>query len=58
MRGLYVQFDRRGWDSGYLPGDVIHGFNLMDDTLGHTVKEEVASQLDQMASMGVNYFTF
>ncbi len=58
VRGLYVQFDRRGWDSGYWSGDVIHAFNLMDDMLGHTVKEEVASQLDQMASMGVNYFTF
>ncbi|RPI28405.1 MAG: hypothetical protein EHM70_16745, partial [Chloroflexota bacterium] len=57
IRGLLIQFDRRGWDSEYWPGQVIQEFNQMDEVVGRPVRDEVAAQLDQMAIMGVNYLT-
>ena len=58
VRGLYVQFERRGWSDGYWSGQVIQQFHMNDDLVGHTVKEEVALQLDQMEQMGVNTIAF
>ena len=56
-RGLWVQFERRGWASEYWPGQVIQDFNNFDSVVGHTVAEEVALQLDKMRAMGVNTIT-
>ena len=56
-RGLWVQFERRGWASGYWPGQVIQQLNDFDPVVGHTVSEEVALQLDAMRAMGVNTIT-
>ena len=53
VRGLYTQFDRRGYPSQYWSGQVIREFNDYDEVVGHTVKEEVALQLDEMRAMGV-----
>jgi hypothetical protein len=58
VRGLYVQFERRGLPSQYWSGEVINGFNKVDDVVGHTVSEEVALQLDQIKQMGVSTITF
>jgi hypothetical protein len=58
VRGLYVQFEERGSSVGYWSGDVIHRFNDFDPVVNSTVSEEVALQLDKMASMGVNAITF
>src|SRR5947207_14465973 len=41
-RGLWVQFERRGWSSEYWTGQVIQQFNDFDPVVGHTVPEEVA----------------
>lgn len=58
VRGLYVQFEKRGWPSGYWSGDAIQEFNNFDAVVGHTVKEEIALQLDEMKKMGVNSIAF
>lgn len=58
VRGIYVQFERRGWPDGYWSGQVITDFNSFDSVVGHTVAEEVALQLDIMRQMGVNVITF
>ncbi len=58
VRGLYVQFERRGWPSGYWSGDVIQKFAEFDELVDHTVAEEVSQQLDAMGAMGVNTITF
>ena len=58
VRGLYVQFERRGWPSGYWSGDLIKNFNDFDEVVGHTVAEEVSQQLDAMRAIGVNTITF
>jgi hypothetical protein len=58
VRGLYVQFERRGWASEYWPGQVIQLFNMTDEVVGQTVREEVALQLDQMKEMGVNTIAY
>jgi hypothetical protein len=58
VRGMYTQFDRRGWPSEYWSGEIINGFNKVDDVVGHTVSEEVSLQLDEMKRMGVNTIAF
>ena len=58
IRGLYVQFEKRGWASGYWSGDVIQSWNNFDATVGHTVAEEVALQLDSIKKFGVNTIAF
>ena len=58
VRGLYVQFERRGWPSGYWSGDLIQKFTDFDDVVGHTVAEEVSEQLEAMKAIGVNTITF
>jgi hypothetical protein len=58
IRGLWVQFERRGWASGYWSGEVIQEFNNFDAVIGRTVSEEVALQLDEMRAMGINTITF
>ena len=58
VRGLYVQFERRGWSSEYWSGQVIQQFDTVDQVVGHTVREEVALQLDEMVKMGVNTIAF
>jgi hypothetical protein len=57
VRGLYVQFERRGYPSEYWTGQAIRDFNKFDDVVGHTVSEEIALQLDQMKQIGVNTLT-
>src|SRR5262245_46585133 len=56
-RGLWVQFERRGWPSEYWTGQVIQQFNQFDSVVGHNVSDEVALQLDAMRGMGVNTIT-
>ena len=58
VRGLDVQFERRGSSEGFWSGQLIQQFHMQDDLLGHTVAEEVALQLDEMVKMGVNTFRF
>ena len=58
VRGLYVQFERRGWPSGYWSGDLIQNFTDFDDVVGRTVAEEVSEQLEAMKAIGVNTITF
>jgi hypothetical protein len=58
VRGLYVAFDRRGEWIGYYSGFVISHFTEIDNTVGHTISEEVALQLDAIQQMGVNTITF
>jgi hypothetical protein len=58
IRGLYVQFERRGWPSEYWPGQVIQSFDQFDAVVGGTVSAEVAIQLDSMRRMGVNAITY
>jgi hypothetical protein len=57
-RGIYTQFDRRGWASGYYSGDLIQSFNNFDSQVGSTVAQEASLQLDKMRAMGVNTITF
>ena len=58
VRGLYVQFERRGWPAEYSPGQVIQNFDQFDAVVGSTVAAEVALQLDTMRRMGVNAITY
>ncbi len=58
MRGLYVQFERRGWRSMYYSGEAIRGFNDHDLVVGHTIAKEIALQLDRIRALGVNTITF
>ena len=54
VRGLVAQFERRGASEGYWMGEMLQLFDTRDDLVGHTVREEVALQLDEMEKMGVN----
>ncbi len=58
VRCLYVSFDKRGYPSGYYSGDVISNFNQYDPVVGHTIKEEVSLQLDEINKLGVNSIAF
>jgi len=59
IRGVYiVNFERRGWGSGYYSGEAITNFNTVDPIVGHTVGEEISIQLDLMKEMGVNTITY
>ena len=58
IRGLYVQFERRGWGAEYWPGQVIQNFDQFDAVVGRTVAAEVALQLDSIRGMGVNAITY
>jgi hypothetical protein len=53
-RGLDVEFERRGWSTGYNPGEALQKWNGFDEVVGSTVEAEVASQLDHMKGLGVN----
>lgn len=54
VRGLWVQFDRRGWHSGYWNGDALQQFTQFDGVVNGTVNSEIALQMDKMRVMGVN----
>ncbi|MBI2408119.1 MAG: Ig-like domain-containing protein [Gemmatimonadetes bacterium] len=59
-RGLYTQFERRGFPNGYYSGDAIKDFQTTDafvPSLG-LVKDEIARQLDAIVALGVNTITF
>jgi hypothetical protein len=58
VRGLYVQFERRGWPSEYSSGQVIQNFDQFDAVVGTTVAAEVALQLDRLHELGVNATTY
>jgi hypothetical protein len=58
IRGLYVQFERRGWAAEYWSGQVIHQFDSVDAVVGTTVAAEVGSQLDIIRSFGVNTIAY
>lgn len=57
VKGMWVQFDKRGWPSGYYSGDMIKQFHVFDAVVGQTVANEVSQQLDVMKNMGVNTIT-
>ena len=56
--GLWVQFERRGWASGYYPGELIRNFDQFDKAVGSLVSDETSLQLDKMKAMGVNTISF
>jgi hypothetical protein len=58
VRGLYVQFERRGDSSRFWSGEAIDTFNDYDEVVRHTVAQEIALQLDEIAKLGVNTITF
>jgi hypothetical protein len=58
VRGLYVQFERRGYPNDYWSGQAISDFYKFDDVVGHTVADEISLQLDEMKEMGVNTIAF
>lgn len=58
LRGMYAQFERRGWSSDYFSGQVISDFYVYDSVVGQTRAKEVALQLDKMRGMGVNTIAF
>src|SRR5712664_505604 len=58
IRGLYVQFERRGWAAEYWSGQVIHQFDSVDAVVGTTVATEVGTQLDIIDGLGVNTIGF
>lgn len=58
VKGLYVQFERRGWASGYWPGDALVMWDSTDAVVGSTVGAEVGAQLAAMAAMGVNTIAY
>lgn len=57
LRGLYVQFERRGWSSEFWSGQVLQSYEDFDSVLGRTVREEVEYQLRLMSGMGINRIT-
>ena len=57
-RGLYTQFDRRGYASMYYYGEAISGFFVNDPVVGHSVAKEISLQLDKIREMGVNTITY
>lgn len=58
VKGLYVQFERRGWPSGYWPGDALVMWDSTDAVVGSTVGVEIGAQLDAIAAMGVNTIAY
>jgi hypothetical protein len=58
VRGLFVTFEKRGWPGGYFSGESIQQFNDYDAVVGHTVRQEIDLQLDEMKALGVNAITF
>lgn len=56
--GIYTQFERRGLDSHYWPGEVIQNFNDFDPIVGSKVSQEVALQFDKIRAMGINAITY
>jgi hypothetical protein len=56
--GLWTQFDRRGWASGYWQGELIQNFDDVDTFLGHKYSDEAALQLDAMKALGVTHITY
>lgn len=54
VKGLYVEFDRRGISGGYYTGQLVKELNTLEPSLGHTVADEVNLQLDEMKKLGVN----
>jgi len=58
IRGLYTQFDRRGWASEYWPGQAMSGFYVYDSVVGQTQAREIALQLDKIREMGVNTIAY
>jgi len=58
VRGLWVQFEERGWPSQYWDGQALQQFNDFDSVVNSTVRSEVSLQLDKMRVMGVNTIEF
>ena len=58
VRGLWAQFERRGWASEFWSGQVLQNFTSFDSVLNSTVQAEVSLQLDKMRALGVNTILF
>ena len=58
IRGLYVQFERRGWSTEYWSGQVLQRFDSVDAVVGTAVAAEVGLQLGLIHSFGVNTIAF
>ncbi len=56
--GLWTQFEDRGANGGYYPGQTLHSWNDFEPAIGTTVAQEVSLQLDKMQAMGVSAITF
>jgi uncharacterized protein (TIGR03437 family) len=55
--GLRGQFDRRGYPSEYVNGQLIQLFSQFDSVVGSTVGDEISLQLDKIHQMGVTTVT-
>jgi hypothetical protein len=58
LRGVYMQFERRNWPSGWYSGDILDSLNTVDPSIGQTVSSEVIAQLEAIKTMGANTITF
>ena len=59
IRGVWVNaFLKRGFASGYYPGEFIHDFDVVNPSVGNTAGEEVGLQLGLMKQMGLNTLLF
>ncbi len=58
IRGLYVQFERRGYPNGFWPGQALRELDSVDAVIGTTVATEMNLELDAMRAMGVNTITY
>ncbi|MBI4499584.1 MAG: Ig domain-containing protein [Gemmatimonadetes bacterium] len=58
VRGLYVQFERRGYPNGFWPGHAVRQLDSVDAVIGMTVAAEVNLELDVMKTMGTNTITY
>lgn len=58
IKGVYTQFDRPGWGSGFWPGDAIRNLETFDNVVGQTVRAEIGAQMDAIRSLGANTITF
>jgi hypothetical protein len=57
VRGIFTNFEHRGTNMVYNPGDLLHSWDVADPSTGLTAAQETALQFDKMREMGVNRIT-
>jgi hypothetical protein len=58
IRGLYVQFERRGYPNGFWSGQALRQLDSVNVVIGTTAAAEINLELDAMRAMGVNTITY